>query len=449
MSHTNRRILLIDDMPSIHDDFRKILSAAPALSELDAMEARLFGSSHTQKDGFELDSAFQGQQGVDMAELACANGLPYALAFVDMRMPPGLDGAETIVRLWENDPLLQVVLCTAYSQYRWDELLDQLDMRDRLLILKKPFDSIEVVQLATMLTAKWSATRAAATELERLDEAVRARTLDLEREIAERRQLESRLLQSEKLAAVGRLAAGVAHEINNPLGFLTSNFQMLETYVRDLLARLDTVPAGTAGTFNDLACIRDDLPGLLTESRAGLARVAGIVQSLRDFSHVDRGQGWARADVRACLDATLAVMQAGRKTPMAIERDYGAVPEIDCMPAQLNQVFMSLIMNGVEAIGNGTGQLTIRTGTEPDKVWIEVADTGCGIAAQHLPFIFDPFFTTKGIGKGMGLGLSQVYGVVQSHQGSIAASSCEGQGTTVRLVLPVQRAEVTQEADYA
>ncbi|NHZ44685.1 ATP-binding protein [Massilia aquatica] len=438
MSYANRRILLIDDMPSIHEDFRKILAARPVLSELDAMEAQLFGSSSMPAAGFVLDSAYQGEEGVALARRACADGLPYGLAFVDMRMPPGIDGAETIARLWQHDPQLQVVLCTAYSDHAWDTLLARLDVRDRLLILKKPFDAIEVVQLAAMLTAKWSATQAAACELRRLDEAVRERTAALDREVAARAQLEGRLAQAEKLASIGRLAAGVAHEINNPLGFLSSNLQTLERYVGALLARSEGAPGAADGA--ELGYMKDDLPALMAESRAGLARVARIVKGLRDFSPEETGQEWTRADVRVCLEATLTVLGARIGQAIAVERSYGVLPDIDCRPAQLNQVFMSLLSNALDAIGAVAGTLAIRAGSADGQVWIEVEDSGCGIGAQHLPLIFDPFFTTKRIGQGMGLGLSQVYGIVQAHQGSIAASSGEGRGAMVRVVLPVRQA---------
>ncbi len=152
---SNRRILLIDDMPSIHEDFRKILCSAPEATELDAVEAALFDQTAKRPgDSFELDSAYQGRDGVAMVESALRSGLPYAMAFVDMRMPPGWDGVETIERLWRIDPDVQVVICTAYSDHPWEEVLARLDVQDRLLIIKKPFDLIEVSQLARTLTAK-------------------------------------------------------------------------------------------------------------------------------------------------------------------------------------------------------------------------------------------------------------------------------------------------------
>ncbi|MES2039364.1 MAG: response regulator, partial [Pseudomonadota bacterium] len=145
----NRRILLIDDLVSIHGDFRKILVSELATSELDDVEAMLFGSkTEAVFTGFELDSAYQGQEGMEMAAQSLKTGLPYAMAFVDMRMPPGWDGIETIEHLWQLDPRMQIVICTAYSDHSWEEVLGRLDARDRLLILKKPFDLIEVRQLA-------------------------------------------------------------------------------------------------------------------------------------------------------------------------------------------------------------------------------------------------------------------------------------------------------------
>ena len=143
----NRRILLIDDTPAIHEDFRKVLGSTTATSELDEVEAVLFGAEmQTVAVGFELDSAYQGQEGLAKVCQSIAAGLPYAVAFVDMRMPPGWDGVETVERLWQQDPLLQIVICTAYSDYSWDQVLARLDVGDRLLILKKPFDTIEVCQ---------------------------------------------------------------------------------------------------------------------------------------------------------------------------------------------------------------------------------------------------------------------------------------------------------------
>src|SRR5450830_101306 len=193
-SAPNRRILLIDDLPAIHADFRKILAAPDKISTLDTMEAGLFGKEVVAPTAsFEIDSAYQGDEGAVMAEQALRCGRPYALAFVDMRMPPGPDGLETIELLWQCDPALQIVICTAYTDYTWQEVLQRLDCRVRLLILKKPFDSIEVCQLASALSAKWDTTHRLAQHLEQLEATVQSRTEDLLREVQVRRQAEMAL----------------------------------------------------------------------------------------------------------------------------------------------------------------------------------------------------------------------------------------------------------------
>ena len=170
----NRRILIADDNQNIHRDFREVLSGSDATeAALAASEAALFGETQTLvRDGFEVESAYQGQQALQMAQRALAEGRPYAMAFVDMRMPPGWDGIETIEQLWACDPQLQIAICSAYSDYSWEDVTKRLDLRDRLLILKKPFDNIEIYQLASALTAKWQMERDAAARMSQLEEAV-------------------------------------------------------------------------------------------------------------------------------------------------------------------------------------------------------------------------------------------------------------------------------------
>lgn len=176
----NRRILIVDDNEAIHEDFRKVLaSEAEGEAALALAEAALFGEVVPERSGFELDSAHQGEQALAMVVAALAEGNPYALAFIDTRMPPGWDGVETIERLWQADPKLQVALCTAYSDYSWEELSDRLDLRDRLLILKKPFDNIEIRQMASALTTKWQMGEDAAFKMDCLEQAVEERTKEL------------------------------------------------------------------------------------------------------------------------------------------------------------------------------------------------------------------------------------------------------------------------------
>jgi two-component system NtrC family sensor kinase len=466
---SNRRILLIDDMPAIHDDFRKILAGAPAMSELNEVEAALFGvAAPVAADGFELRSAYQGREGLAEIERAKQAGLPYAMAFVDMRMPPGWNGVETIEQLWRADPLLQIVVCTAYSDFSWDVMLDRLDVRDRLLVLKKPFDAIEVRQLAHSLTAKWDMTWQAAAKMDGLEQAVLERTRAilhtnalLQSEMSERKQLESRLVQAEKLASIGQLAAGVAHEINNPIGFITSNFGTLETYVGQLFEMLGAhegaeqkrdqpglaAQSEDPGERMELAFLREDIPQLMRESKDGLVRVGKIIQALKDFARAGEQQHWERADLHQGIDSTLTIIASEIKYVADVVREYAVLPEIECLPSQLNQVFMNLLVNAAHASGAQRGRITVRSGVEGEHVWIEIADNGAGIPADVLPRIFDPFFTTKPIGKGTGLGLSLSYGIVQKHGGRIDVQTQVGQGSAFRVTLPVRHVEPERQAD--
>ncbi len=192
----NRRILVIDDSKSIHKDFEKILVGDTKTADLDSAEAELFGpnDSLTTRYQYELTSAYQGEEGFAKVVEACENHRPYALAFVDMRMPPGWDGVETIARLWEIDPDLLIVICTAYSDYSWSEIEQQLGQSDRLLILKKPFDSIEVCQMASALVENRYLGQQARLKMSELEQMVEERTTELQREIAERKKFEHELL---------------------------------------------------------------------------------------------------------------------------------------------------------------------------------------------------------------------------------------------------------------
>ncbi|MBP5955261.1 hybrid sensor histidine kinase/response regulator [Pseudomonas anatoliensis] len=458
---SNRRILLIDDMPSIHEDFRKILTPPLAHSaELDEMETALFGAQvRPQRPNFELDSAYGGEEGLAKLNLALQEQCPYALAFVDMRMPDGWDGAKTIEHLWQQDPQLQVVVCTAYSDYSWDELLDRLQAHDRLLILKKPFDNIEVQQMANTLLTKWQMTERASLQMHHLEHLVDQRTAQfkqasvaLQREIDERKQLESQLVQSEKLASLGQLAAGVAHEINNPIGFISSNLGSLDGYFQQLLSMLDayqaagqTLPPEPAAQLQklrkelELDFLLEDIPVLIRESKEGIGRVSQIVKDLKDFSRVDTQQQWQWANLQQGIESTLNIVASELKYKADVVKEYQNLPDIECLPSQINQVIMNLVVNAVQAMGPERGVITLRTGLQGETAWIEVADNGSGIAPETLQKIFDPFFTTKPVGQGTGLGLSLSYGIVKKHGGDISVRSELGAGTTFRVLLPLRQ----------
>lgn len=284
---------------------------------------------------------------------------------------------------------------------------------------------------------------------QRVEIALQQRNADLEALNARLVGTQSQLLQSEKMASVGQLAAGVAHEINNPIGYVRSNLNNLDRYLQGIFSVLDEyekleralprdLPALSAVRMRkelvDLAFLRQDLVNLMSESVEGVARVVKIVNDLKDFSHVDQGE-WQQADLHFGLETTLNVARHELKYKAEIVREYGELPLIECLPSQLNQVFLNILVNAAQAIEK-RGTITIRTSYEADTAVIEISDTGKGIAPTHINRIFEPFFTTKPVGVGTGLGLSVSYGIVQKHGGTIEARSEQGKGTTFTIRLP-------------
>jgi two-component system NtrC family sensor kinase len=285
------------------------------------------------------------------------------------------------------------------------------------------------------------------TELALLKEKEEQRAL-----IRKLEDVHSQLLQSEKMASIGQLAAGVAHEINNPIGFVYSNLGTLEKYVQDAFGMIELYEQAESSITNpevlnrlqvaknklDLAYLKTDLRALMEESKDGITRVKVIVQNLKDFSHADVSDEWRFADLHKGLDSTLSIVNNEIKYKADVVKEYGDIPSVECLPSQLNQVFMNLLVNAAHAI-EARGTITIRTGVEKDEVWVDIADTGQGIPPENLKKIFDPFFTTKPIGKGTGLGLSLAYGIVQKHHGRMEVQSEMGKGATFRVWLPVKQ----------
>jgi two-component system NtrC family sensor kinase len=261
------------------------------------------------------------------------------------------------------------------------------------------------------------------------------------------------LIQSEKLASIGQLAAGIAHEINNPIGYIFSNFGTLENYLTQLFAMLDAYEKAEASCHTpqtlkelqakreeiELAFLKEDIPVLMRESKEGIVRVRKIVQDLKDFSHVDSNPDWQFSDMNQGIDSTLNVINNEIKYKADLVKDYADLPEVQCMPSQINQVVMNLVLNAAQAMGTERGKITVRTGVADDKVWLEVIDDGSGIPKDVLPRIFDPFYTTKPVGKGTGLGLSLSYGVIQKHHGSIDVQSEIGKGSAFHVTLPLKQ----------
>jgi signal transduction histidine kinase len=303
------------------------------------------------------------------------------------------------------------------------------------LALRKSHDELEV--RVRQRTAEWTIANAA-LKLEKEEQARLIKALTA---------AHSQMLQSEKMASLGQLAAGVAHEINNPVGFVNSNLGTLQKYLQELFQVLEAYehreaelsPESRAALTEikrkaDLEYMRSDVDNLLTESISGMQRVKRIVQDLKDFSHMDtQERQWA--DLEHGLDSTLNIVWNELKYKAEVVKEYAGIPKILCIPAQLNQVFMNLLVNAVQAI-EAHGRITVRTGEAGNEVWVEIEDTGSGIKPEHLDRIFDPFFTTKPVGAGTGLGLSLSYGIVRDHGGRIEVRSEIGKGSVFRVVLP-------------
>ncbi|WP_446030862.1 ATP-binding protein [Pseudomonas brassicacearum] len=189
----------------------------------------------------------------------------------------------------------------------------------------------------------------------------------------------------------------------------------------------------------ELDFLVEDIPLLIKESKDGIGRVGQIVKDLKDFSRVDSSQEWQMANLQQGMDSTLNIVANEIKYKADVVKEYTSLPEVECLPSQINQVIMNLIVNAAQAIGPERGTITLRNGVGDETVWIEVADNGSGIPPDTLQKIFDPFFTTKPIGQGTGLGLSLSYGIVKKHNGEITVRSEVGVGTTFRVELPVRQ----------
>jgi len=566
----NRRVLIIDDNRSIHDDFRKILCPATAGEEaLDAAETEVFGRpTETVRQGrFEVDSAYQGEEGALLVKKALAAGLPYAMAFIDVRMPPGWDGVETSRKIWEFDPCLQVVLCTAYSDYSWDEVFENLVHHDGFLILKKPFDGVEAFQMASALTEKWWLYQEAQRKMEELEGRVAERTGELQRsnhalqaeaaehqsaaemlreskhfaesiaenstsiiylydlatqatvyanrnaaealgytaaqilemganflprvahpedlprilrqhaqfadvadsrifdleyrlkdasgdwhwmwsretvfkrhpngaaweilgtaqDITERKRLEVRLLQAQKLETVGKLAGGVAHEFNS---ILTAIIGQSELLLADLPAG---GPAAKSATEIGNAAGR---AAILTRQLLAYGRKQILQPEILNLNSIVAG-----------MESTLRHL-VGRATEVSIA--FAEPKSVKADAGQIEQVIMNMVLNAHEAMPNG-GKLILETanvsfdqesvGRYPelkpgDYVMLAITDTGGGMRDEVRVRAFEPFFSTKGVGEGTGLGLSSCYGIVKQSGGHISVYSEPGRGTTFKIYLP-------------
>lgn len=405
-----RRILLIDDNPAIHDDFRKVLVRENRSSTLDSDAEALFGTSAPVQTGptFDLDSAFQGEEALEKVRQSLESKQPYAMAFVDMRMPPGWDGLETIRRVWEADPNLETVICTAYSDHSWEEIQQALGVSDRLLILKKPFDKIEVIQLALALTEKWNLRRLAMMQKDGLEELVRQRT----RELVLVNQSKSDFL------------ANMSHELLTPMNGILGMATLLEECSLD-----------TEG--------REYLAALNSSSQ----RLLQLLQGVLKFNTIEAGQlqiksiPFALPEVCQTVADIYAAPARQKGLELAVSVDAELPSTLRGDPEQIKSVLSLLVDNAVKFSRQGRIQICARSSaTIPQLPEVSVIDTGTGIDAARLDLLKHPLtqidsgITRKAEGIGMGLTLAkQLLRVMGSR---LEIQSQPGQGSTFSFVLP-------------
>lgn len=443
-----KRILIVDDNEAIHLDFHKILKINKKQNDnLNELHDKLFADPITSSvyasfPCFIIDSAYQGLEAVELVKKSIALQTPYALAFIDMLMPPGIDGVKTIEKLWAIDPHLQIVICTAYSEYSYEEMYQRLKGSDNFLILKKPFDIIEILQLVSSLTRKWDLEKQTRLQLKR-------QAAQINSFLTEMQSTQAQLLQHAKLISIGQLAAGVAHEINNPIAFIKSNIETLGQHIKKIqgvFKKLNTIFLSLDNAVQknwqslskqkNLTFIVQDSEEIIRESLEGLERISTIVADLKSFSHTDEAE-IQEANLHDCLDLTLKIIWNELKYKCQIIKDYGNIPLLQCYPRQLNQVFMNLLINACQAIAT-QGEIKISTRYKQGTIYISIQDNGEGIAPEHIEKLYDPFFTTKPIGTGTGLGLSISYNIIEKHGGKIEVQSQLGKGTTFTLILPLK-----------
>ncbi|MBE7368156.1 sensor histidine kinase [Ramlibacter pallidus] len=401
----NRRVLIVDDTPSIHEDFRKIL--APDLhAPLEAAESVLFGSGPRAEWSFALSSAYQGAEALALVEASVSAGQPYAVAFVDMRMPPGWDGMETVERLWQADPQLQVVICTAYSDHPWHDLLERLDVQDRLVILKKPFDLIEVSQLARTLSTKWSLAR----QVER-------RAQEQELEVEHLRIAEGTLRdRGEDLKTFAR---AVSHDLRSPLALISSFCHLLQK-------ELD---AGTPAARKYLEHIQNHA-ALGQELVAGLLTLTRIDRAELHLERVEIG--------RLVAEHAAELRQAAPHRDVSIEVEAGIAVSGD--PRLVRIAVRNLLENAWKFTGRrAAARIEIGVTLGPDGCEVlSVRDNGCGFDMAQADRLFRTFqrLLHEHDYPGTGVGLVTVERVAARHGGRAWCTSIPGAGSTFFLSFP-------------
>ena len=425
------RILVVDDNPSIHKDFQTILVEEEESTNLSTLRAEVFGDSTSRpvnKNVYELDFASQGKEGCEKVKQACSENRPYELAFVDMRMPPGWDGLKTIEHMWEIDPNIQVVICTAYSDYSWGEISERLGRSENLLILKKPFDSAEVAQLASALTEKWILARQASVKTDQLSQMVDERTTELtqtneqlQQEIAERIEAEQKQAELiEKVDSINRelkdFASIVSHDLKAPLRGIKS----LATWILD----------DCSDKLGDQG--KEQMNLLLGR----VERMYNLIDGVLQYSIVGRTE---EQPIEVHLDKFIPeiidMVVPPKHIEVTVEDD---MPVIVGEETQVMQLLQNLLGNAIKYNDKAEGRIRVGC-VEEDGWWkFSVADNGPGIEERHFERIFKMFqaLAVTEEFEGTGIGLTVAKKIVELHGGKIWVESKIGEGSTFFFTWP-------------
>lgn len=434
----NRRILLIDDSESIHEDFRAILGNNKAdTTTLNEAKTAIFGETPNPSEqiNFEIDSALQGQEGLQKVRQSLQENRPYAMAFVDIRMPPGWDGIKTIKRIWQEYPELQVVICTAYSDYKWNDIVAKLGQSERLVILKKPFDSVEVYQLASALTEKWNLARKASLKMEQLEQLVREQTEGLKQanqklkhQITEREHAEKDLekLNKDLLSTIQKLERAnkelkeyahiAAHDLKSPL--------------RAIGTLADWILKDYADKFDKEGKERVNL--LVTRVK----QMSTLIDDILRYSRL--GQTSSEKE-QVNLDTILRELIGQIDPPDNIEVIVeNEQPTIMCKKTHIIQIFQNLLSNAVKYMDKPKGLIKVGYAEQNDFWRFSVTDNGPGIDEKYYEKIFKMFQTLTpcdGV-ESTGIGLSIVNKLAEVNGGKAWVESELRKGSTFFFTLP-------------